>query len=244
MNASGPTTNKHSLFAVDSLRSSEDAIPENNHTYILRKKLINILNKINFQDDSVVLSFKHPKYGSVITFRAKPQPCLDDKLSCIWDDQEEIDNRITSYEFLHLQIDNGLSRILVKTEPLYIGADGFRCCLPDKCNEISSRKVRRHQCNNVYVQISQSGVVFYGLLTGFSAVSQAIDISMVPSSVLRKVNVHSWVNIILKNDHNVIFTGDCSIIRLINENTARTLIVKPVADQIHRYRSKDCRSER
>jgi hypothetical protein len=244
MNASEPTTYKHSLFAVDSLRSSEEATPENNHTFIVRKKLINILNKINFQDDSIVLSFKHPKYRSVITFRAKPQPCLDDKLSCLWDNREGFDDRIKSYEFLHFQVDNGLNRIIVETEPLYIGEDGFRCRLPDKCYEISSRKVRRHQCNNVYVQISQSGVVFYGLLTGFSAVSQSIDISMVPSSVLRKINVHSSVNIILKNDDNLIFTGDCSIIRLINENTTRILIVKSVADQIHRYRPKDCRSER
>jgi len=244
MNVSGPITNKHSLFAVDPVRPSDEAVPENNHTFIVRKKLINILNKINFQDDSIVLSFKHPKYRSVINFRAKPQPCLDDKLSCLWDDREEFDDRIKSYEFLHFQVDNGLSRILVKTEPLYIGAEGFRCRLPDKCYEISSRKVRRHQCNNVYVQIAQSGVVFYGMLTGFSAVSQSINISMVPTSVLRKVNVHAPVNLILKNDDNIIFTGVCSIIRLINKNTTRTLIVKPVADQIHRYRPKDCRSVR
>jgi len=244
MDANGPTTNSHSLFAVEPVTSLEEALPENNHTFIVRKKLINILNKLNFQEDSIVLSFKHPKYRSIVTFRAKPQLCLDDNLSCFWEDEQAFDDRITSYEFLHFQVDNGLSRILVETEPLYIGPDGFRCRLPDKCYEIHSRKVRRYQCNSIYAQMSQSGVVFYGLLTGFSGVSQAIDISMVPAAVLRRINVHDSVNIILKNDHNVIFTGSCSIIRLIHEDTTRTLIVKPVADQIHRYRPKDCRSER
>ena len=212
--------------------------------FVGRKKLINILNKINFQDSYITVNFKHPKYHSVLSFRAKPQACLDENFYCLWDERETIDDRISSYEFLNFQINTGLNQVFVKAEPLYIGRDKFHCRLPEKCCEVSARKVKRHECNNVFVQICQNGVVFYGLLTGFSCISFAIEISMVPSDLLRRINVHSTIDIILKNDLHVIYSGSCTIIRLVNDHRVKTMIVKPVADRIQRFRPKEYRSER
>ena len=56
---------------------------------IRRQRLINSLNRINFQDGEVTLNFKHPKYKYILSLPAIPQPCKDESLNCIWDESIE-----------------------------------------------------------------------------------------------------------------------------------------------------------
>jgi len=244
MDINRPHEKEHPHPGSDFAFPPADANREEDIKLVYRKKLINILNKINFQDNSITVNFKHPKYQSVLSFRAKPQTCLDEHLYCLWDESDTVDDRISSYEFLNFQINNGLNQLYVEAEPLYIGKDKFHCRLPEKCSEVSARQVKRHQCNDIYVQVCQNGVLFYGLLTGFSCISLTIEISMVPTAMLRRVNVHSSIDIILKNDQHVIYSGSCTIIRLVNDHRVKTMVVKPVADRIQRFRPKEYRSER
>jgi hypothetical protein len=244
MDVNRPYENNHTFTAKELVLPPAETQHVEEFKPVCRKKLINILNKINFQDNFITVNFKHPKYQSVLSFRAKPQTCIDENLYCLWDELDVVDDRISSYEFLNFQVSNGLNQLLVDAEPLYIGRDKFQCRLPEKCLEVSGRKVKRHQCNDVYVQICQNSVVFYGLLTGFSCISQTIDISMVPSALLRRINVHSSIDIILKNDQHVIYSGSCTIIRLSNDHRVKTMVVKPVVDRIQRFRPKEYRSER
>jgi hypothetical protein len=244
MDVNRPHENKLSYTANEFVLPPAETQPVEESKLVGRKKLINILNKINFQDNFITVNFKHPKYHSILSFRAKPQTCLDENFCCLWDEQDTIDDRISSYEFLNFQVNNGLNQLFVEAEPLSIDRNKFHCRLPEKCCEVSARKVKRHQCNDIYVQICQNGVVLYGLLSGFSCISLTIEISMVPSALLRRVNVHSSIDIILKNDQHVIYSGSCTIIRLINDHRVKTMVIKPVVDRIQRFRPKEYRSER
>ena len=51
---------------------------------IRRDRLINSLNRINFQDGEVVLNFRHQKYNSIFSVNVAPKPCLDYHLICDW----------------------------------------------------------------------------------------------------------------------------------------------------------------
>ena len=41
---------------------------------ISRKQIINLLNYVNFQDDSIVVNLKHSRFENVVSLEAKPQP--------------------------------------------------------------------------------------------------------------------------------------------------------------------------
>ena len=63
---------------------------------IRKKHLINKLNYINFQDDTVLVNFKHLKYDRTVSHRAKPQPCLGEELKCFWIETDRIGRQLSS----------------------------------------------------------------------------------------------------------------------------------------------------
>ena len=81
-----------------------------------KRHLINILNYINFQDGTILINLRHKLYNNTISLKAKPQPCLDDRLSCFWLEKEALQQRTKSYEFLHFIATDGQKMILVKPE--------------------------------------------------------------------------------------------------------------------------------
>ena len=66
---------------------------------IRRDRLINSLNRINFQDGEVVLNFRHKKFNTFVSLPARPQPCLDHYFECQWDGPTELDHEFNNYIF-------------------------------------------------------------------------------------------------------------------------------------------------
>ena len=87
---------------------------KNDKKQVSKKYLINILNYINFQDETILINFKHSKYDSIISLQAKPQPSIGDTLDCLWIEKIELDKKLKSYEFLHFILDDGQKLILAK----------------------------------------------------------------------------------------------------------------------------------
>ena len=54
---------------------SADELERKDWKEIRRGRLINSLNRINFNDEEIALTFKHRKYDRILTLSAKPQPC-------------------------------------------------------------------------------------------------------------------------------------------------------------------------
>ena len=48
-----------------------------------KNQLINKLNYINFQDSTILINFKHPKYDKTVSVKATPQPCMEDLVDCL-----------------------------------------------------------------------------------------------------------------------------------------------------------------
>ena len=55
-----------------------------------KEQLVNKLNYLNFQDEPILINFKHKKYGQEYTCPAKPQPCLGEEVICTWVDPSAI----------------------------------------------------------------------------------------------------------------------------------------------------------
>src|SRR5210317_1124488 len=81
---------------------------------IRRDRLINSLNRINFQDGEVVLNFRHQKYNSIFSVHVTPQPCLDNHLICDWLELQEPVKKFSSYVLDHFYFTDGLKKVVVE----------------------------------------------------------------------------------------------------------------------------------
>ena len=216
----------------------------NDKKQVSKKYLINILNYINFQDETILINFKHSKYDSIISLQAKPQPSIGDTLDCLWIEKIEPDKKLKSYEFLHFILDDGQKLILAKPALKAISTEKISFILPETCYEVSSRKVKRHSCKGIQVEFIQKGAIFYGFLLDFSAVSFRVEVSTVPPQSFQWINPESTVMVIFKKGQEILYTGDCKIIRQTLGQKTRTFVLEPQDNQIRRFKPKEIRSPR
>ncbi len=211
---------------------------------VSKKQLINKLNYINFQDGTVLINLKHTKYNSKISLHAKLQPCHNDCLECIWIETEGLHQKLKSYEFQNLLVNDGQNLLLVKPEMNSISVKGISLVLPEKCYEISSRKVRRHLCKDINVSLFQNGALFYGSLIDFSAVSFRVEVSTAPPQTFEWVNPEFPVNVVFSEGPETLYSGECRIIRQTRSQKTRNYVLEPLSHQIQRFKPKEFRSTR
>ncbi len=210
---------------------------------IRKKYLINALNYINFQDGTISINFKHPKYDSTMSFQAKPQPYLGNTLKCLW--IGSLPQQISkSYEFLNLLVSDGQKLIYVKPELIEIDKTGATFSLPSFCYSISSRKLQRYPCKDIRVEFIQNGAVFYGSLLDFNPTAFYVKISIKPPQTFNWIDAEAEAYIVFKNEQEVIYSGECRIIRQNFAHKMRIFVLEPVKNQIRRFSPKELRSSR
>jgi hypothetical protein len=211
---------------------------------VSKAQLINKLNYINFQDGTVLVNFDHLKYDRTITLRATPQPCMGDLVDCLWSEDKDIRQIIQSYAFSNLLIINGRKLLKVEAELVRMDNESISLLLPDACFEITSRRVRRHTCEGIDVQLMQNSTVFSGSLMDFNGFSFRVKINAVPPQTFDWVNPEHPVNIILSDRSFIYYSGECKVIRYTRGNNTRNYILEPLKKEIQRFKQKEFRSER
>ena len=211
---------------------------------IRRDRLINSLNRINFQDEEIILNFKHTKYNKILSLSAKPQPCSDNVFHCNLTQPESAEHNLQAYTFENFYFSDGLTKVLVEAEMEEVTSEKIKFILPETCFEISSRKNRRHKCSSITAQLSQDGFILEGILYDFSAVAFSVGISSSLKNDLQHIEPNSTFNVILKKDRVFCYSGICEIIRQSSSDAGSTVVLKPSKDLIHRFKSKQYRSLR
>jgi len=211
---------------------------------IRKKHLINKLNYINFQDGTVLVNFKHLKYDHTVSYRAKPQPCLGEELKCLWIETDKISQQLSSYKFQEVVIPNGKKIILVKSNEINIDETGIRLVLPDTCWETSPRKMRRHSCKGVKVQLIQNSAAFFGVLVDFSTASFRVEISANPPQTFQWIDSEIPVDLTFSDDNGILYSGECRILKQTGGNKTRSYVLEPGKYQVHRFKPKEFRSVR
>jgi hypothetical protein len=211
---------------------------------IRRERLVNSLNRINFQDGEVVLNFKHSKYNSTLSVNAVPQPSLDRLLICDWAEDVDPLKKLKSYDFDHFYFTDGFKKVVVEAEIEDISSQWIKLNLPDTCIEIGSRKVRRHYCKNVSVQLNLDGMPVEGVLKSYSAASFSVQVQGIYQNLLKGIDQKAPLNITLRNQYDTIYSGSCLIKRLSNKSAGATIVLEPLKSKIHRYKAKKHRSIR
>ena len=209
-----------------------------------KTQLINKLNFTNFQDGTVLINFSHIKYDKVITLRAAPQPCMGDLVDCLWAEANYTSHITQSYEFSNLLIANGQKLLKVDAELVKIDQEGISLLLTDECYEISSRRVRRHSCEGIKVQLMQNSTVFSGSLMDFNGFSFRVKLDAVPPQTFDWMNPEQPVNIVLSDPAFTYYSGECKILRHTRGHRTRNYILEPLKKEIQRFKQKEFRSER
>lgn len=209
-----------------------------------RKNLVNRLNYLNFQNKDLLSYFKHKRYKRMLALKVKPHPCTGEKLHCSWEGPIPADWNPDEYTLDHLQLEDGLSTITVSSDSYTLNNDGLSLTLPEQGHELTSRRIQRHKCSTIRVQMIQNGIVYKGTLLSFSpeSFSVAMDESFKQNSLL--FNPEEPVIITLISSRQLIFSGEAKIFSPSSGERNSECIFFPLLSSIRRFPHQDERFKR
>ena len=211
---------------------------------ISRKQIINHLNYVNFQDSSILINLKHSRFDKVVSLRAKPQPCRDDELICSWVNPHEIRRLLSSYEFDSICLKNENSNLILEPELVNIDEFNIDLVLSEQYYPLQIETVEHYPCIGIDAQVIQNSAIFKGTLTDFSSNSFHIKLGLEPPQTSQWLISDSNVDVILSKDQETLFSGECLIIDHDGLRDQILLCLKPLKEEVQRFRSKKFRSNR
>jgi hypothetical protein len=209
---------------------------------VAKKRLVDSLNYVNFQRHSVVVNLEHARYHNLLSLRAHPQPCSGDTLRCLWAEPCPA-NLATSYTFRNFMVDRGLDLLIADAQATELTDDGITVKLPEECRILRTRKARRHACEGVQVTLMQDAAAFAGTLDDFTAVSFRVLVSTQAPQTFEWINSEAPLYAVFMDGSNILYTGECRIIRQTESKRERTLVFEPLHDEAFKLRQDRLNSE-
>ena len=235
----------HNLYNLIELLESEDLEKRfNNVKKINRKRLIDQINYLNFANGNLIIVFKHSRYDELLTIQAIPDPCQTEVLSCRIEKTGYAFQHLKESRFLCFYIEDGRKVLLARSEEIELIDNGLCIKVPEFCYEISSRKTKRYACPEIQAQVIQNGIIFSGHLSVFSIGSFQVEIFSDENSSLKWVNAEYPVQVILKKQNQILYTGECTIIKHSRSRDAKSLILLPSLSPIKRFKKREFRAPR
>ena len=144
------------------------------------KLLKNKLNHIHFMDKHLLVLLRHPKYEDNVIVEVTSGPCMGNELHCQFLPDSPSDANWKNYRALHLIIDDGQSVILVPANISEMDSSGFSLSLPQKGYAVGQRRVTRHTCEQIDVEMVQRGLVINGELLDYSPEGFCVRSAQIP----------------------------------------------------------------
>jgi hypothetical protein len=211
-----------------------------------KKYLVNKINYLNFQDQTILISLRHARYDNTISLRVKPLPCAGEHLECCWVDIANIDQILKSYRFEYLLIPDGHKFLLVNAQVICMSASMITLLLPVNCREFKTRKIKRHSCIGITTQFTLNSVLFHGDLIDFTPVSFLMDGNTESLQVVRWTMLESRVNLHMYAGTKILYTGECMITRESRNKSdgSRKFVMSPTTSGIQLIKPKQYRNKR
>lgn len=231
------------LLGMEGSASDKSVINNTTTRPISRMNLINRLNFMNFQDKEIISIFKHKQYGKLLNRKVKPDPCSGNELHCSWAEPPG-EYKPDDYVFDHLQLDDGINTITVSSDTLILDNAGFNITLPEESVELAARRIRRHLCNDIRIQMIQNGVVYKGSLKDFTPEAFGVDIEIPTRHSLELLNPDAPVTVTAMQKGEILYSGECSILLKINKRNIGKVVFRPRKNRIQRFKSQEKRFRR
>ena len=211
---------------------------------VAKSHLVNRLNYLNFQDQTILVNLRHVSYDTDIFLRARPLPCAGERLECVWAEGAGLKQLLRTYRFEYLLIPDGKKYLLVNSELVGMGEEGISLVLPGSCREFQARRIKRHPTEGVEVQLVQHGALIRGELVDFTPVAVRATGSAAPPATFQWINPESAVNLRLLKGSFMVYSGSFEIVSQTEQGRARSLVLRQVEGGIHRFRNKRYRNAR
>ncbi|MBJ6750343.1 PilZ domain-containing protein [Geomonas anaerohicana] len=207
-------------------------------------KLINKLNFINFQEQSILVNFKHSKYPRTVTLEATPLPCLNNKLECRWVSVDSVEVKTNGCVFDSILVVSGHRMITAAPELISMSDEGATFLLPEKCTEVNYRKSRRYPCSDISAELFQNGARFEGMLVDFSAVSFRVHVPGDDSRNFNWINCEVPLQVVFSSGSTTLYSAECQIATQTPGQRSRIYVLEPVQSRMQRFKAKEIRSDR
>ena len=233
--------------ATKHLHLVEPDTPEGNADLgksLSRSHLVNRLNYLNFQDQTILVGLRHLNYDNAITLRARPLPCAGERLDCDWAETASLRQLLKNYRFDYLLIPDGKKYLLVNPEVIGMSEAGASFTLPVSCREFQLRKIKRHASTGISLQLSQHGALFHGEALDFTPVSLRAQTTADPPETFYWINPETPLNLRLSAGGSVLYSGACEILWQSRLRSCRTLVLRQLNQNVHRFKGKKYRNTR
>jgi hypothetical protein len=211
---------------------------------ITRDFLINAMNHIHFMDGHILVLLGHRAYEENIVMKAWPEPCQGIKLTCRWADHGASNLSLEQFDLLDLILDDGRSLIVVPASLKEINQAFFVVDLPEVAYSVGQRRITRYACHGVAAELIQNGFQAKGELVDFSPDAFRVKVKPDAHCSFRWLNGDEEVNIHIRREDQILFSGRCRCIRQQRGSRAREIALAPVGAEIKRFKKKQIRNLR
>ncbi len=202
--------------------------PQKTPRRVNRRWLVNALNRINFSDGKIDLTFRHSANGATIVIPARPDSCLGSEFDCTWVRRPALAGEASDWRLQHFHLGDGLSRIEVPADVALWEDWGVRLTLPEAAFDVSARRAKRHLCRGVRARLAFGGGALEGRLEKSSSSSFSVR-----GKTLEAAQPHpspgEVVEVTLTRGATTIFAGRSSVIRAVAERSTFKIVLRPMA---------------
>ena len=221
-------------------KKSEQTTPQK----INRQQLVNKLNYINFQDETILIKFVHKKFRHAFTYPAKPQPSMGEDVLCTWMDASKLKTRLRAYEFESILLKDRQEDLELRLELIDLNEEFIQLRIPEIYSPLISKKSLREPCHGIKARIIQNSVIFDGELIDFCATEFSVKTRLEPPQTSQWLNPNGTVNILLSREEETLFSGECKIVKETSNGNTIDFLLEPTIHNIHRFKRKRFRSIR
>lgn len=224
---------------------SEATVKDKHASHPVPKKyLINKINYANFQDTVLTAQFLQKQFNRNIILKVKPSPYLNGRvyLSLLSDDAANVS--FEQLRFLALYIPDNDRTLYVQAEDFKIEENGFSLLLSDNADFLAVRSHKRYSCSGCSALFLQNGVLFKGSIAEFSTQAFVLHLEAEFPYTFSWLNTDSTATVTVQKEKQLLFSGECRIVRWEGNDRSRRYIVEPINTDIKRFKPKQYRSDR
>ncbi len=192
---------------------------------VSRKRLINMLNHVNFRGGDVVVNLRRLRDGSRLSLRARPEPCSGDTAHLAWSETPPGNIATAPYELADFFIDRGSRVIIVEGKLTDVSRLGIAILLPDHCYATSRRRLERYSAAQVRATLSRNGSETTGLLQDFGGECLKVRFAAGDAGFLLKGRGAQPLQVSLMSGGAIVYTGKGLVKRHITNGENVDLVV-------------------
>ena len=211
---------------------------------VSRAAVINMVNHFHFTDRYILVLLAHKSLEESLVLRANPDPCVGSTLVCEWVSSDIGDLELEDFQLLRLFFDDGCSLTMVPADLKKMDRNRFTVQIPETSFSIGKRQAKRYACKHVEAELIQNGFQARGLLLDYSPVGLRVRVSPAPHCSFRWFNCDESVDIRLRQEDKILYSGRCHCVRQEEGLTEREVVLAPVEWEIKRFKKKHVRNVR